>query len=286
MSDQRPDPTTLELSDEIRAAFPGTPGEVFDRILALEGRVYREIDNRRTLRFEIDGRGYFLKAHLGSTWREVLKNWVRLKRPVLGADVERHAIAKFDDLGIPTTPVVGHGERGHGPTQQQSFLITEELTNTESLEDYCRPWPENPPEPRWKAALIDAVAGTVRTMHGGGVHHRDCYACHFLLDLDTADASSETAPKLFVIDLHRATVSDRLSTRELVKDLGGLLFSALEFGLTREDLRHFANVYQGRSPDDESTPRSVEEAALWDRLRSPADALFRKVHGRAPPEIL
>ncbi|MST95429.1 MAG: hypothetical protein EXS33_09230 [Pedosphaera sp.] len=41
--------------------------------------------------------------------------------------------------------------------------------------------------------------------------------------------------ELFVIDLHRAQLRDRVPARWLVKDLGGLLFSALDCGLTRRD---------------------------------------------------
>ena len=31
----------------------------FDKIMGLQGVVYREVESRKTLRFEIEGRGYF-----------------------------------------------------------------------------------------------------------------------------------------------------------------------------------------------------------------------------------
>jgi heptose I phosphotransferase len=35
-------------------------------------------------------------------------------------------------------PLAGYGKRGINPAKIQSFVITEELTNTASLEDFCR----------------------------------------------------------------------------------------------------------------------------------------------------
>jgi heptose I phosphotransferase len=280
MSSKRPNPSTLDLDPELRAAFGDEPGEAFDRILALDGRVYREIDGRRTLRFALGEKGYFLKAHLGTTWGEILKNLFSLQRPVLGADVERRAIKRFDEIGIETTPVKGYGSRGSGPTTRQSFLITEELSGTASLEDYCRNWPEKPPSFRLRRALIETVAELVRRMHANGVHHRDCYACHFLLDLDSSvRAEQGETPRLFVIDLHRAELGDRIRDRARVKDLAGLLFSSLDFGLTRTDLLRFASVYL------DAKPRDVVRASndLWRRVRARGERLYRKVHEREPP---
>ena len=76
------------------------------------------------------------------------------------------------------------GERGSNPAQQHSFIITEELAPTISLEDFSLDWVQNPPAPALKRALIDEVARMVREMHRAGVNHRDCYICHFLLHTD------------------------------------------------------------------------------------------------------
>ena len=57
-----------------RLAAPWSdPGEAFN----IQGEVYREPRgaNRRTLRFELNGQGYFLKLHWGVGWREILKNF-------------------------------------------------------------------------------------------------------------------------------------------------------------------------------------------------------------------
>ena len=280
MPSTRSQSVTVELDPELRVVFGDDPHQAFDRILALEGRVYRELNGRRTLRFELENRGYFLKAHRGTTWGEILKNLLSLRCPVLGADVECRAIERFDEIGIETTPLKGHGARAGGPTRRQSFLITEELTGTESLEDYCRDWPRSPPTFRLRRARFEGVAALVRRMHESGVHHRDCYACHFLLDLDSAmRVGQDEPPRILLIDLHRARLGDRIGDRARVKDLAALLFSSLDFGLTRADMLRFASVYLDATTREVARPAS----GLWRRVRERAEQLYRKVHGREPP---
>ena len=104
--------------------------------------------------------------------------------PVLGADREWHAIHRLSDVGVDTMKGIGFGEKGLNPLTRASFIITEDLTPTISLEDYCaEDWAVNPPDIRVKRMLIARVATMVRKMHTAGINHRDCYICHFLLHL-------------------------------------------------------------------------------------------------------
>lgn len=51
---------------------------------------------RRTLRIEVAGQGYlFVKIHRGVGWKEILKNLLSLRLPVLGAGNEWRAIARL-----------------------------------------------------------------------------------------------------------------------------------------------------------------------------------------------
>ena len=153
-----------------------------DYLLSLQGEIYRQQPGRRTLRFQCDGRGYFLKAHEGVGWREIFKNLFSLRLPVIGARNEWRAIRRLDALGVDTMRLVGYGRKGLNPARQRSFVVTEELANTISLEDFCREWPTNPPPLTVKRALLNRVADMARTLHANGVNHRDFYICHFLLD--------------------------------------------------------------------------------------------------------
>lgn len=213
----------------------------FDAAESLRGRVFRELDGRRTLRAEIDGRGYFVKTHRGIGWGEILKNLASLRLPVLGARNEWLAIARLAALGVGTMRVAACGERGANPARRRSFIITEELTPVASLEDFCRDWPHAPPAPPLKRALIARVAEMARKMHGGGVNHRDFYLCHFLLHL--APPPLPAAPRLSLIDLHRAQIRARTPRRWRDKDLAGLYFSARGIGLTHRDLLRFIRAY-------------------------------------------
>ncbi|HKO88161.1 MAG TPA: hypothetical protein VJU83_06530, partial [Burkholderiales bacterium] len=62
----------LRLEPDFRAALQGK--DTFNDIISLKGVVYREVANRRTLRFELQGKSYFIKAHFGTGWREIFKN--------------------------------------------------------------------------------------------------------------------------------------------------------------------------------------------------------------------
>ncbi|MDR2207866.1 MAG: lipopolysaccharide core heptose(I) kinase RfaP, partial [Azoarcus sp.] len=215
----------------------------FIEVETLQGQVLRELEGRRTLRTEIDGRGYFAKIHRGVGWREIFKNLISLRLPVLGARNEWQAIEYLGQLGVDTMRMLAFGERGKNPARRHSFIITEELAPTVSLEDYCRDWPHAPPEPDLKRALITRVAEIARTMHENRMNHRDFYLCHFLLHTDPPPMAEML--RLSVIDLHRAQIHDRksLPPRWRRKDLAGLYFSALEIGLTRRDLLRFLRVY-------------------------------------------
>jgi heptose I phosphotransferase len=265
----------MELYGPCREAFSGPDG--FDRVLALQGQVYREMDGRRTLRFTLDGRGFFAKLHFGIGWKEIFKNLLQGKRPVLGADNEREAIRRLEQLGVATMKVAGFGYRGRNPARRQSFLITEELDNTISLEDVCLPWKRKPPSVAFKRALLAKVATITRTLHDHGINHRDLYICHFLLVKSSVRPDPDW-PRLYLIDLHRVQIRDKIPRRWAVKDVAGLYFSSLDIGLTQRDLFRFMKIYRG------SSLREVlrTESRFWEDVVRRAIRLYVKTFGHRP----
>ena len=207
----------------------------------LQGEVFRELEARRTLRTEVEGASYFVKIHRGVGWREIFKNLLSLRAPVLGARNEWRAIERLSALGVDTMLGVAFGERGDNPATQHSFIVTEDLTPTISLEDFSRDWARLPPPLALKRALIERVAQMARRMHDGGINHRDFYICHFLLHLEPAPTAENL--KLSLIDLHRAQLRPHTPRRWRDKDLAGLYFSALGIGLTRRDFLRFLRAY-------------------------------------------
>ena len=255
----------LFIDEPFRTLWSGH--DPFVAVEALEGEVFRELEARRTLRTEVAGRRYFVKIHRGVGWTEILKNLLYLRLPVLGAHNEWQAIKALGELGVETMHVVVFAQRGGNPATRQSFIVTEELAPTISLEDFCGDWPAEPPSLALKRALIRRVAEMVGRMHRGGVNHRDLYICHFLLHLDPAPTVGNL--KLSMIDLHRAQVRQEIPRRWRDKDLSSLYFSALNIGLTRRDHLRFLCGYFNK------TPREIlkDEAELLSYLAREAERL-------------
>jgi heptose I phosphotransferase len=263
----------LKLRPDLKKIFSGPEPEVFDRVMNLQGEAYRDLAGRRTLRIVLAGRSYFAKLHFGVGWREIFKNILCLRLPVVGARTEWLAIQAFKRLGVATMSIAGFGERGISPAGRQSFLLTDELLDTISLEDYCRSWPETPPSPRLKRSILEQVALMTRRLHENGVNHRDLYICHFLMKRVSAkpDANPEEI-ELFLIDLHRVQIRARTPRRWIVKDVAGLYFSSMDIGLTRRDRLRFMRLYRNR-PLREQFKR---ETGFWNAVERKAVQLYRK----------
>lgn len=245
-----------------------------------QGIIYRDKEGRRTLRFEYRNRGYFLKLHRGIGWKEIIKNLIQGRLPVLGAENEYRAIRAFERLGIDTLNVAAYGKRGGNPAAQLSFLITDELQHTESLEEFCARWPQQPPSFVLKRKLIERVATIARTMHNNGINHRDFYLCHFLLKNDSPPVTADNlnSRKLYLMDLHRAQIRKQVPRRWLIKDLGGLYYSALGIGLTRRDVLHFLRSYRQQSLREILS----HERDLWSAVKSRAAKIYRRDFNHAP----
>jgi hypothetical protein len=250
-----------------------TPDRLIDVVSAMSGQVYRDVGSRKTFRFEHNGQGYFAKVHHGVGWREIMKNLVQLRLPVVSAANERDAIRRLDTLGIPSMEVVAYASAGLNPAHRRSCIVTAELRETISLEDLFL---ERNVDPLLKRRLVDRVAMIAKRMHENGLNHRDFYICHFHLDQQTK-ASSD--PRLHVIDLHRAQLRRSTPRRWIVKDIAGLLFSVLDVDFTRRDLFRFMRVYSGKSL------RSAlrEDGAFWRAVTSRARRLYIQENGLITP---
>lgn len=266
-----------KLSEPLHSLWQGQ--DVFDLLRHMDGKVYREKEGRRTFRFEVEGRGYFAKVFSGIGWKAIATALLKFRRPIGSAENEWKAIEKLHQLGIPTMRLVGYGKRGRNPARIESFIITEELYPTISLEDYCRDWPTSPPSPVLKRALLRRVAEMTRTMHDNGINHRDLYICHFLLDTAGPPLDADgTLRRLFLIDLHRAAQHRQMSERWRVKDVAGLYFSSLDIGLTRQDRLRFIAAYGNRP---------LREAAhlngrFWRRVERRGMAGYREFRRKNP----
>ena len=250
-----------------------------DDFLKIDIEIVRDFKNRKTGRFEIDGKGFYIKKHFECGSGAVLDELFHLRKPHIGAGHERAVLDKLHTIGIHTMKVAAFGQEGKTLAGQRSFLVTEELTRVESLEDICAQWPREKPAESFKKVLLNEIAGIARTLHDNGINHRDFYICHFLLDVSNPSNDYQNQPlKLFLIDLHRAQQRPRVPFRWRVKDIGSLYFSAMDIGLTDRDLFRFMRLYTGKSL--RQTLR--EDLRFWKAVRCRAAKIYRKEFGRVP----
>ncbi|MGV3580925.1 MAG: lipopolysaccharide core heptose(I) kinase RfaP [Methylophilus sp.] len=252
--------TILNLPSHIKRIF----GEMsFDEMMRLNGRVFRDVHSRKTIQVNLGEHRYFVKQHFGIGWAEIFKSLISFKKPVLSAMTEVHAIEELIKIGIPTTPLVGYGERGVNPASIQSFVVTEDLGEIISLEELCADWKVNPPDYLFKQKLIIALAQLSKKLHGAGMCHRDYYLCHFVLkktDLIRGGIN------LILIDLHRVLLNQHPNGVGVMKDIAALMFSSMDSGFDEEDWTLFKQHYLPQSD------------SFWKQVRRRAEQLYQKFH--------
>ena len=240
--------------------------ELLERARGLRGEVYREMAGRRTLRVQLGGHAYFAKLHDGIGWREVLKNWLMLKPPVLGARNEFDACRHLERRGIVAPRVAAFAESSDPLPRRFSFVLCDALEGYENLETVTSRWRDSPPTPLEKRRLVMQVAVFARAFHAAGVVHRDFYLCHILR------CKREPLAPLGVLDLHRARLFDELPRRWRLRDLAALLYSTLDLELSPRAWLRFVRVYTGRPLAE--TFR--EEGDLWRAVYRRACRLYAK----------
>ena len=286
-----PNKLVLNVPASLRQIFSASDDEaLFTSLMQLQGKAFRDVQGRKTMQVTFDfankgvggdftnkdvggnfankdvgvaDQSYFIKQHFGVGWGEIFKNFLSLKKPILGAMTEVNAIQQCSEIGIATTPLVAFGQKGCNPATQQSFLLTEDLGDIISLEDLCANWQSNPPEPAFKQMLIIALANLAAKLHGAGLCHRDFYLCHFVIQKQTFAAGKLA---LVLIDLHRMLQNQPSDGRAVMKDIAGLIFSAKDCGFTAEDWALFQQHY---------LPQSEK---FWQQVEARAEKLYAKFH--------
>lgn len=251
----------LAVPDSIKESLGDV--DTFRALMQLQGKAFRDVKGRKTIQVQLAGRSYFLKQHFGVGWREIFKNLLSFKKPILGAITEVEAIKKLDEIGILTTPLIGYGVKGRNPALQQSFLITEDLGDIISLEELCADWEQNPPSAVLKSKIIIGMAQLAAKLHGAGMYHRDFYLCHFVIK---ASELAQGNVNLILIDLHRMLSKQPKDGSAAMKDIAGLYFSAMDCGFTEEDWLLFREHY---------LPQTDE---FWAKVEARANQLYAKFH--------
>jgi heptose I phosphotransferase len=210
----------------------------FDDFMRLEGTVVKSaVRERSTQRLDLAGVTVYVKKHFFPGILEILKNLLRLQFPV-GALNEWRALLAFHAHNIPTmTPICAGIKPFFWRIEKESFLLTDDLGEASRLDDYLKLTGAIPCRGKvfeTKKRILENLADITRKMHSGGINHRDYYLCHILMD---------NREKLYVIDLHRVNVRNKVGKRWMVKDLAALLFSSLEVPVTHGQRLAFYKRY-------------------------------------------
>lgn len=269
----------IYVRDDLKALF--TAEKSVADFLKINGEVFKQFPHRRTLRFERGGKQFFIKSHWNFGWREIIRKLLSLHVPVVSARSEWLAIQELERIGLDTMKIAAFGEEGFSPAARKSFIVTEALTGTESLEKWApkflelersREWV------KWKHVIIRKVAEIAAQLHRHGLNHRDFYLCHFLLEVSGEPMPVQSSPTLYLIDLHRVQIRGRVRQRWLVKDIGGLFYSSMDLGLTSRDFFRFMKGYTGKPLRE--TLRTDKD--FWRKVSSRAIRLYRQQHGTDP----
>jgi heptose I phosphotransferase len=227
----------------------------FDDFMRLEGMVVKSaVRERSTQRLDVEGVTVYIKKHFFPGIREILKNFLRFRFP-LGALNEWRALLAFHAHNIPTmTPICAGSKPLLWKIEKESFLLTDDLGEASRLNDFLKingAMPCRGEVLETKKRILENLADITRRMHSAGMNHRDYYLCHILMD---------NRERLYVIDLHRVNVRDKVGKRWMVKDLAALLFSSLEVSVTHGQRLAFYKRYMQinrLSADDKTLIRLI-----------------------------
>jgi hypothetical protein len=165
----------------------------FDTIMKFDnGEVVKQkIRERSTIRFQVpDGKDkalIYLKRYRYPLISNFLKNCLTLSR-TYSAIYEWRNILEFKDYNLPTMKPIAVGMRRRIPFLSESFLLTQYIPQTITLEKILEDYFSVPLDGvRWeqKRGLVDKLASLTRRMHEEGFKHQDFYLCHILINLSS-----------------------------------------------------------------------------------------------------
>jgi tRNA A-37 threonylcarbamoyl transferase component Bud32 len=244
----------------------------FDDFMRLEGMVAKSaVRERLTQRLDVEGATVYIKKHFFPGIREILKSFFRFRFP-LGALNEWRALLAFHAHNIPTIiPICAGRKPLLWKIEKESFLLTDDLGEASRLDDFLKETGAIPCRGEvleTKKRILENLADITRRMHSAGMNHRDYYLCHILMD---------NRERLYVIDLHRVNVRDKVGKRWMVKDLAALLFSSLEVPVTHGQRLAFYKRYMQinrLSADDKSLIRLIIKKC--NKIARHTEKMYRK----------
>lgn len=222
---------------------------------------------RQRIMFETTGPDtvLFLKRYQNIPKSGQIKNWLCRRKRISMMACDLAPAEDLRKLGINTPKVVAFGCQWSGLFERRSFIITEKIPDSASLE-------EKMPAGfyRGRKVFIENLAAFVRKFHDTGCRHRDLYLCHIFCD---------SQGRFTLIDLNRVFKPFVFSQRYLVKDLSQLYYSAPAGIFTKTDRLRFFLAYLRKRR------LSKTDKIVIKKIKSKAQRMAKhdKKYNRLPP---
>lgn len=218
---------------------------------------------RRRIMFETENpkSTLFLKRYQDIPKLTQIKNWITRKKRISVMACDLEPAENLRRLGIDTPRTIAFGQQWDGLFEKRSFIITEKIPDSVSLEQNL---------PIERKNFIANLAAFVRKFHQTGCRHRDLYLCHIF-------CSSQG--QFTLIDLHRVFKPLFFSKKYLIKDLAQLYYSSPGNAVSRTDRLRFFLFYLQKEK------LTIYDKYLIKKIKAKAKrmALHDKKHNRTAP---
>lgn len=260
-----------ELKEEI---LKDNIEEVINKISEYPSETFRNVENRKTFKVTINQKDYFVKHHDFQPYpkiiKEVFKNFLNFKKPILNAINEVKAITILEKIEVDTMKLSGYGLNKKNIFKTNSFIITESLEPAVSLENLDLLLSNYSKKDRFivKRKIIKEIAEITKKLHDNYLIHQDYYLCHFLFKEN----------KLFLIDLHRMQkVNKYLFNSKKLKELADLYYSTMTVkSISKFDLFYFLKCYY-----DNNSLKSIFDNELRQIYRKKIEFRARRLYQKA-----
>lgn len=179
---------------------------------------------------------FYLKHYRIADWQAQLQN---LFRPTK-AELEWKAALRLIDLQINTFEPVALGKTCSNGLVKDSYLISREIENIETVQEFVQQTLNRSPLPRQtvlRRQLALELGRITARMHAGGLIHRDYHAGNLLVRVEP-----DQEMQLWLIDLHAAHTCRRLTLSRIEKNLS-LLSHFFSHYSSKADRFRFIQTY-------------------------------------------
>ena len=192
--------------------------------------------HRTVYRLNLSSGRFYLKHYRIPDWRAQFQN---LFRPCK-AELESNAAHRLMKLEINTFEPIALGKTYHCGLVKDSFLISREIENVETVQEFVQHTLSQLPKRRQtvlRQRLALELGRLTARLHRGGLVHRDFHAGNLLMQV-----SPEQSVKLWLIDLHAVSFCRQPTLRHIKRNLS-LLSHFFSQNTTKSDRLRFFRSY-------------------------------------------